>query len=84
MNEDMLIKLLMQLDGEMAQQMLRDLKDEAKRTPQLYNAIGKLLDRHKFKINAIQPDKDILGGLGDALAEYDEMNQGGLNEADFH
>ncbi|MFK9897393.1 hypothetical protein, partial [Pseudomonas aeruginosa] len=46
-----LIKFLEMLDTEMAQQMLMDLKNPEKRTPQLYNAIGKLLERHKFQIS---------------------------------
>ena len=58
-----LIKFLEMLDTEMAQQMLMDLKNPEKRTPQLYNAIGKLLERHKFQISKLTPDVNILGGL---------------------
>lgn len=46
-----LIHFLEMLDTEMAQRMLVDLQDDDKRTPQLYNAIGKLLDRHKFQVS---------------------------------
>ncbi|MFK9938729.1 DNA packaging protein, partial [Klebsiella pneumoniae] len=62
-----LIKFLEMLDTEMAQQMLMDLKNPEKRTPQLYNAIGKLLERHKFQISKLTPDVNILGGLAEGL-----------------
>lgn len=68
-------QLLQSLDSESARLMLEDLKDPNKRTPQLYNAIGKLLDRHKFNISKVQPDESILGELASALpddvTEYD-------------
>ncbi|ADX87490.1 DNA packaging protein A [Vibrio phage JSF24] len=62
-------KLLQALDSESARLMLEDLKDPEKRTPQLYNAIGKLLDRHKFNISKVQPDESILGELASALPD---------------
>ena len=40
---------------------------------QLYNAIGKLLERHKFQVSKLQPDRNILGGLADGLEEYQNM-----------
>lgn len=68
-------QLLQSLDSESARLMLKDLQDPEKRTPQLYNAIGKLLDRHKFNISKVQPDESILGELASALpddvTEYD-------------
>ncbi|MRU24990.1 DNA packaging protein, partial [Xylella fastidiosa subsp. multiplex] len=51
-----LIAFLEMLDTAMAQRMLADLANDEKRTPQLYNAINKLLDRHKFQIGKLQPD----------------------------
>lgn len=71
-----LIDFLELLDTEMAQRMLLDLQDESKRTPQLYNAIGKLLDRHKFQISKLQPDESILGGLYDGLKGYLDTTSG--------
>lgn len=62
-------QLLQALDSESARLMLEDLKDPNKRTPQLYNAIGKLLDRHKFNISKVQPDESILGELASALPD---------------
>lgn len=62
-------ELLQALDTESARLMLEDLKDPQKRTPQLYNAIGKLLDRHKFAVSKVQPDADVLGELADALPD---------------
>lgn len=73
MSDKSLIKFLEMLDTEMAQRMLKDLQNEEKRTPQLYNAIGKLLERHKFQISKLQPDENILGGLADALTDYDKQ-----------
>ncbi|AWD92352.1 terminase small subunit [Dickeya phage Katbat] len=81
MSDKSLIKFLEMLDTNMAQQMLKDLGNEAKRTPQLYNAIGKLLERHKFQISKLQPDENILGGLADALTDYNkEYGADGLSE----
>ncbi|AXY81872.1 terminase small subunit [Dickeya phage Luksen] len=81
MSDKSLIKFLEMLDTNMAQQMLKDLNNEEKRTPQLYNAIGKLLERHKFQISKLQPDENILGGLADALTDYNkEYGADGLSE----
>lgn len=68
-----LIHFLEMLDTEMAQRMLMDLQDPERRTPQLYNAIGKLLDRHKFQISKLTPDENILGGLASGLEDYNKM-----------
>lgn len=78
-----LINFLEMLDTEMAQRMLVDLQDESKRTPQLYNAIGKLLDRHKFQVSKLTPDANILGGLASGLEDYNKMvGSDGLTEDD--
>lgn len=78
-----LIKFLEMLDTEMAQQMLNDLRDDAKRTPQLYNAIGKLLERHKFQISKLTPDVNILGGLAEGLEAYNsKVGSDGLTDDD--
>ena len=73
MSDKTLIKLLEMLDTEMAQRMLADLHNEERRTPQLYNAIGKLLDRHKFQISKLTPDENILGGLAAGLEDYNKV-----------
>lgn len=73
MSDKTLIKLLEMLDTEMAQRMLSDLQSEERRTPQLYNAIGKLLDRHKFQISKLTPDENILGGLAAGLEDYNKV-----------
>lgn len=76
-----LMALLEMLDTNMAQQMLKDLQDEERRTPQLYNAIGKLLERHKFQISKLKPDANILGGLAGALGDYNaQVGADGLTE----
>ena len=83
MSDKSLIKFLELLDTEMAKQMLADLRNEEKRSPQLYNAIGKLLERHKFQIGKLNPDADVLGGLSDSLAEYNKTHgKDGLSEDD--
>lgn len=85
MSDKTLIDFLTLLDTEMAQRMLADLQDPERRTPQLYNAIGKLLERHKFQISKLQPDQNILGGLADGLEDYNQMvGKDGLMDSDFH
>ena len=80
-----LITLLEMLDTAMAQRMLADLANDERRTPQLYNAINKLLDRHKFQIGKLQPDVHILGGLAGALEEYKEkVGDNGLTDDDIY
>lgn len=83
MTDKTLIQFLEMLDTEMAQRMLVDLQSEERRTPQLYNAIGKLLDRHKFQVSKLTPDENILGGLAGSLEEYNsKMDINGLSDAD--
>lgn len=80
-----LIKFLEMLDTAMAQRMLADLSNDERRTPQLYNAINKLLDRHKFQIGKLQPDVHILGSLAGALEEYKEkVGDNGLTDDDIY
>ena len=80
-----LITFLEMLDTAMAQRMLADLSDPERRSPQLYNAINKLLDRHKFQIGKLQPDEHILGGLAGALEEYKEkVGDNGLTDDDIY
>lgn len=85
MSDKTLITFLEMLDTEMAQRMLKDLQDDDKRTPQLYNAIGKLLERHKFQVSKLQPDRNILGGLADGLDEYNAtVGSNGLTDDDMY
>lgn len=80
-----LITFLEMLDTAMAQRMLADLSNDERRTPQLYNAINKLLDRHKFQIGKLQPDEHILGGLAGALDEYkSRVGDDGLTDDDIY
>ena len=80
-----LITFLEMLDTAMAQRMLADLSDPERRSPQLYNAINKLLDRHKFQIGKLQPDVHILGGLAGALEEYKaKVGDNGLTDDDIY
>lgn len=73
MSSDVLQQLLEAIDTEKARYMLSDLRDPEKRTPQLYNAIEKLLERHKFTISKLTPDASLLGELASALDEVDEL-----------
>ena len=83
--DNSLITFLEMLDTAMAQRMLADLSDPERRSPQLYNAINKLLDRHKFQIGKLQPDVHILGGLDGALEEYKEkVGDNGLTDDDIY
>ena len=80
-----LITFLEMLDTAMAQRMLADLSDPERRSPQLYNSINKLLDRHKFQIGKLQPDEHILGGLAGALDEYkSKVGDDGLTDDDIY
>lgn len=78
MSSDVLQQLLEAIDTEKARFMLADLRDESKRTPQLYNAIEKLLERHKFTISKLTPDASLLGELASALDEVDELTDAEL------
>lgn len=83
MSDKSLIRFLEMLDTEMAQRMLADLQNDEKRTPQLYNAIGKLLERHKFQVSKLTPDENILGGLAAGLEAYNEtVGSNGLTDDD--
>ncbi|WWT40674.1 hypothetical protein [Klebsiella phage 175002] len=85
MTDKTLIQFLEMLDTEMAQRMLKDLQDDDRRTPQLYNAIGKLLERHKFQISKLTPDRNILGGLAEGLEEYNKtVGSDGLTDDDIY
>lgn len=74
MSSDVLQQLLEAIDTEKARYMLSDLRDPEKRTPQLYNAIEKLLERHKFTISKLTPDSSLLGELASALDEVDSLS----------
>lgn len=78
MSSDVLQQLLEAIDTEKARYMLSDLRDPEKRTPQLYNAIEKLLERHKFTISKLTPDASLLGELASALDEMDELTDAEL------
>lgn len=67
-------QMLQDLDMESARLMLMDLKNEEKRTPQLYNAIAKLLERHKFTISKVQPDEGLLGELASGLPDLTDSD----------
>lgn len=85
MTDKTLVQFLEMLDTEMAQRMLKDLQDDERRTPQLYNAIGKLLERHKFQISKLTPDRNILGGLAEGLEEYNKtVGSDGLTDDDIY
>lgn len=74
MKKNKLLDFLEMLDTNMAQQMLSDLQDDNKRTPQLYNAINKLLDRHKFHITKLMPEENTLNNINSILEQYNKNN----------
>lgn len=71
---DVLMRLLEMIDTEMAVSLLKDLRDEDKRTPQLYQAINRFLDRHDFGIKSLMVDEALLGTMQEeahaAIAEF--------------
>lgn len=77
--DKVLMHLLEMIDTEMAMSLLRDLRNEEKRTPQLYQAINRFLDRHDFGIKSLMVDEALLGGMRDemhaAVAEFLKAEQ---------
>lgn len=66
--DKVLLKLLEMIDTEMSMQMLNDLKDPERRTPQLYQAINRFLDRHDFGIKSLMVDNGVMGELQETAA----------------
>ncbi|AAO73177.1 DNA packaging/maturation protein A [Pseudomonas phage gh-1] len=75
MSDNVLEKLLEAIDTETGRALLSDLRDDDRRSPQLYNAIGKYLERHKFTIAKLKPDESLLGDLAAALNEFPELGE---------
>ncbi|WP_337056775.1 hypothetical protein ACSC9U_18110 [Pseudomonas solani] len=73
MTQTVLERLLEAIDTETGRNMLSDLRDPERRSPQLYNAISKYLERHKFAIAKLKPDAGLLGELAAALAEVPDL-----------
>jgi hypothetical protein len=73
MSQSVLEQLLEAIDTATGRNLLADLRDPERRSPQLYNAIGKYLERHKFTIQKLQPDAGLLGALADALADVPDL-----------
>lgn len=71
--EDLLRRLLVLLDTETGQALLNDIRDPERRSPQLYNALGKYLERHKFTIAKLAPNESLLGDLSAALDEVPDL-----------
>lgn len=71
--QDILAYLLELIDTEMAHALLKDLRDDDKRTPQLYNAVDKFLTRHKFKLGSLLAEEADLGELQGALDAFQAM-----------
>ncbi|WYW00678.1 terminase small subunit [Pseudomonas phage vB_PpuP-Vasula] len=65
--------LLELIDTEMARALLDDLRDDERRTPQLYNAVSKFLDRHNFKLSSLMVEEGDLGDLQAALDAFRNM-----------
>lgn len=73
MSQSILEQLLEAIDTETGRNLLKDVRNSELRGPQLYNAIGKYLDRHKFTLAKLQPDASLLGDLASALDEIPEL-----------
>lgn len=71
--QDILAYLLELIDTEMAHALLKDLRDEEKRSPQLYNAVDKFLTRHKFKLGSLLAEEADLGELQGALDAFRDL-----------
>ncbi|AZS13034.1 putative DNA packaging protein small subunit [Escherichia phage vB_EcoP-Ro103C3lw] len=66
-------KFLLMLDTERARLMLQDLRDDSKRSPQLYNSIEKLLARHNFVLSKVSVDEKQLADMEALNREYDKV-----------
>lgn len=82
MTDNVLEKLLEAIDTDLGRQLLADLRDDDRRGPQLYNAIGKYLERHKFTIAKLKPDESLLGDLARALDEVPDLTDDDLYGSD--
>ena len=73
-SDKVLLRLLEMIDTEMAISLLGDLRDPERRTPQLYQAINRFLDRHDFGIKTLMVDEALLGTMQaeahEAVAEF--------------
>uniref|UniRef100_A0AAU6W318 DNA packaging protein small subunit n=1 Tax=Pseudomonas phage Ghuch01 TaxID=3138535 RepID=A0AAU6W318_9CAUD len=78
MSDNVLEKLLEAIDTDLGRQLLADLRNDERRGPQLYNAIGKYLERHKFTIAKLKPDESLLGDLARALDEVPDLDDADL------
>ena len=65
-------QFLLMLDTERARLMLQDLRDDTKRSPQLYNAIEKLLARHNFVLSKVSVDEEQLADMEALNKEYEK------------
>lgn len=76
--------LLELIDTEMARALLDDLRDDDRRTPQLYNAVDKFLSRHKFKLGSLMVEDADLGELQAALDAFRDMELEDLESGTAH
>lgn len=76
--------LLELIDTEMARQLLIDLRDDAVRTPQLYSAVNRFLDRHNFKLSSLMVEEGDLGALQAALDAFQKMELEDLDSTQRH
>lgn len=76
--------LLELIDTEMARALLDDLRDDERRTPQLYNAVSKFLDRHNFKLSSLMVEEGDLGELQAALDAFRDMELEDLETGRAH
>ncbi len=75
---------LLLLDSAQCEFLLKDLKDEEKRTPALYTAINRVLARHEFTIKSVAIDESILGELGEAVQEALKITEEEMLEDDLY
>lgn len=76
--------LLELIDTEMARQLLIDLRDDAVRSPQLYSAVNRFLDRHNFKLSSLMVEEGDLGELQAALDAFAKMELEDLDVTQRH
>lgn len=65
--------LLELIDTEMARNLLADLRDDERRSFQIYGAANRFLDRHNFKLSSLMVEEGDLGELQAALDAFAKM-----------
>lgn len=76
-------RMLQALATQEAKYLLEDFKNAEKRTPQLYGAVNKLLQRYAFQLSKIAVDEKALADMQELEKLY-EANQKTIDDDDTY